>query len=130
MRLTSIQPNRPRRIFGYFIGVFGLAILVGVIVYFSPNVILLTDIVALLFGGFVALLGGVLCFVAMFLAASGAFARRVGCIGALTLGVPFMLLLVFLVWSLFQTTKPALDSETPSSRKYSGRSSAVSQTAA
>lgn len=105
MRLTSVEPGRWRRLFGYVIGVAGVALLVAVVIHFSANVASLTDILAVALGGFAFLLGALLLSLSIFLSASSILARRIGCIAAMTVGVPFAVLFALLVWSLFQTTR-------------------------
>ena len=105
MKLTSVEPGPWRRVSGYFVGLIGAVLVSAVLFYFATHLTSLTDILAIILGAFTCLLGLMLLSLAIFLSAKSTTARRVGCVSAISFGVPFGLLFIFLVWSLFQPTR-------------------------
>ena len=92
------------RAFGYIFAAVGVAVLASIVVYGVMHPAGLRQAAFMFTAGFFVFVGLVCLALALYLASSSAAAQRLGCVAAIVFGSPLLLVIVFLVWSLFQTT--------------------------
>lgn len=109
MDVTEAAPGPLRRVLGWLVGASGAAAIGAIVAYFFFNIASIADIALLVLGVFGVATGASLLSFGFFLASKVLLVRRAGCIAGIVFSVPTLLLFVFLVWSLFQPTKPALN---------------------